>query len=173
MDLQIIDEVDGATRSPVLRRAYGRFPSGVIAVCALRDGVPVGIAASSFVAVSIEPPLVSICVQRTSATWPLLAGCPRLGLSVLGDGHDAACRQLGSKTGDRFAGIPWYATAAGAVILGGAAAWLECSVHDVIEAGDHDLVLLRVAGLRVHDGIGPLVFHESRFRRLTDALYGP
>lgn len=168
VDLQIIDEVDGAARSPVLRRAYGRFPSGVVAVCALHDGDPVGFPMSSFVAVSIEPPLVSISVQRTSATWPLLANRPRLGLSVLSDGHDEVCKQLGSKTGDRFAGLPWRATVTGAVVLDGAAAWLECSVHDVIAAGDHDLVLLRLTAMQVHDGVGPLVFHESRFRRLTD-----
>ena len=53
-----------------LRRAFGCFPSGVTAVCAIIDGEPVGMAASSFTSVSIDPPLASICVQKSSTTWP-------------------------------------------------------------------------------------------------------
>ena len=151
----------------LLRRAYGAFPSGVTAVCALRDGAPVGIAASSFVSVSLTPPLVSVCVQHTSTTWPLLADRPRLGLSVLGAGHSGLARQIASRTGDRFAGVDWTATAEGAVLLPGAAAWLDCSVHEVVTAGDHDLVLLRVEALQAHDGVPPLVFHASTFHALA------
>jgi Conserved protein/domain typically associated with flavoprotein oxygenases, DIM6/NTAB family len=117
-----------------VRRVYGAFPSGVIAVCAMRGGAPVGIAASSFVPVSIEPPLVSVCVQQASTTWPLLADRPRLGLSVLGATHDKACRQIAAKTGDRFAGVAFTATDDGAVLLHDAAAWLDCSIHEIVPA---------------------------------------
>jgi flavin reductase (DIM6/NTAB) family NADH-FMN oxidoreductase RutF len=150
-----------------LRQAYGTFPSGVTAVCAMRDGAPVGIAASSFVSVSMDPPLVSVCVQHTSSTWPLLADRPRLGLSVLGSGHDKACRQIASKTGDRFAGIAFTATDEGAVLLHDAAAWLDCSIFQVVEAGDHDLVLLKVEALQTHVDVAPLVFHGSTFHALS------
>lgn len=159
--------VPDPAETSALRRVYGAFPSGVTAVCALRDGAPVGIVASSFVAVSMNPPLVSICVQHTSTTWPLLADRPRLGLSVLGATHDRACRQIASKTGDRFAGIGYTATDEGAVLLHEAAAWLDCSVHTVITAGDHDLVLLRVQAMRTHDDVAPLVFHGSRLHTLA------
>ncbi|AIJ22504.1 flavin reductase family protein [Amycolatopsis methanolica] len=150
-----------------LRQVYGTFPSGVVAVCALRDAAPVGIVASSFVAVSMNPPLVSVCVQHTSTTWPFLADCPRVGLSVLGTTHDRACRQIASKTGDRFAGIGYTATGEGAVLLHGAAAWLDCSIDTVVSAGDHDLVLLRVAAMRPHEEVAPLVFHGSRLHALS------
>ena len=150
-----------------LRMAYGSFPSGVAAVCALRDGAPVGMVVSSFVAVSMQPPLVAVCVQHTSTTWPLLADRPRLGLSVLGSAHDRACRQIAAKTGDRFAGIDHTVTTEGAVLLHDAATWWDCSTHDVMAAGDHDVVLLRVEALQVHDGVAPLVFHSSRFHTLA------
>lgn len=149
-----------------LRRAYGRFPTGLVVVSALRDGAPAGIVASSFVAVSMDPPLVSICVQHTSTTWPLLADRPRLGLTVLGATHEAACRQIASKTGDRFAGIGFTVTDEGAVLLHDAAAWFDCSIETVVTAGDHDLVLLRVHALRIHDDVPPLVFHGSRMHTL-------
>ncbi|GAA3546751.1 flavin reductase family protein [Amycolatopsis ultiminotia] len=150
-----------------VRRAYGTFPSGVTAVCALRENAPVGIVASSFVSVSMAPPLVAVCVQHTSATWPLLADRPRLGLSMLGSVHDRACRQIAAKTGDRFAGIGYTATDEGAVLLLDAATWLDCSIHETVAAGDHDLVLLRVEALQTHDDVAPLVFHESRFHSLS------
>lgn len=159
--------IPNSTETLALRRAYGTFPSGVVAVCAVRDGVPIGIAASSFVPVSMDPPLVSICVQHTSTTWPRLADLPRLGLSVLGATHGEACRQLASKTGDRFAGIAHTRTDEGALLLHGAAAWLDCSVHATVAAGDHDLVLLRVEALQTHDAVRPLVFHGSRFHGLS------
>ena len=68
-----------------LREAFGHFPSGVIAIAAEVDGIRVGLAASTFVPVSLEPPLVSFCVQNTSETWPKLKDLPYLGISVLGE----------------------------------------------------------------------------------------
>ena len=62
-----------------LRRVFGCFPSGVIAVCAIVDGEPVGMAASSFTSVSVAPALVSICVQNTSTTWPRLRSAAEAG----------------------------------------------------------------------------------------------
>lgn len=150
-----------------LRSAYGCFPSGVIAVCALVDGRPAGMAASSFASVSLNPPLVSICVQDTSTTWPVLRGRTRLGLSVLAEGQDMACRALAMKDGDRFADVAWDATADGAVFVHGSTAWLDCSVDAEIRAGDHAIVLLEVHALRADPDSAPLVFHGSRFRRLA------
>ncbi len=163
-------ELESAVADPaVLKGAYGCFPSGVTAVCALVDDAPDGIVVSSFTSVSLDPPLVSLCVQRTSNTWPRLPGRHRLGVSVLGAAHGAACRQLASRTGGRFAGLGWDATAEGAVLMHGAAAWLACSVHDVVPAGDHELVLLRVHALEGHPEVASLVFHASGFCRLAAA----
>ena len=152
-----------------LKAAYGCFPSGVVAICAVREGTPVGIVASTFTSVSLEPPLVSVCVQRSSTTWPLLRDRARLGLSVLSAGHGTTCRQIAARTGDRFAGVGWAATDDGAVLLDGAAAWLDTAIHEVLPAGDHELVLLRVHGVRSDPAVPPLVFHASNFRRLEVA----
>lgn len=153
-----------------LRQVYGAFPSGVTAVSALCDDVPVGFSVSSFTSVSIDPPLVSVCPARTSETWPQLARCPRLGLSVMSSTQEQACRQLAAKSApSRLAGIDWQATEQGAVLLDDAAAWLDCSIHDVFEAGDHLLVLLRVEAFEMRRGAVPLVFHASGFRQLAVA----
>lgn len=151
----------------LLRRAFGCFPSGVTAVCAMVDGGPVGMAASSFTSVSVVPPLVSVCFQDTSTTWPRLRDLPRLGISVLAEEHDEICRTLSRKTVDRFADVAWDRTAGGGVFLPGATALLECSLYAEVPAGDHTVALLEVHGLRADPEVAPLVFHRSKFRRLA------
>ena len=149
-----------------LRRVFGAFPTGVTALAALIDGQPVGIAASSFTSVSLDPPLVSVCIAHTSTTWPLLRHAPRYGVSVLSAEQAHAGRQLAAPDGDRFAQLRWRATVDGAVLIEAAGAWLECSIHQQLRAGDHDIVLLRVHDLDSDTAITPLVFHASQFRRL-------
>lgn len=161
-------ELDAVTGDPVqLRRAYGCFPSGVTAVCAVEGGVPVGIAASSFTSVSVDPALVSVCVQNSSTTWPRLRALPRLGVSVLGADQHAAAQRLAAKKGDRFAELGWVATGDGGVLVDGAVAWLDCSIHAEVPAGDHAIVLLLIHALRAEPDRAPLVFHSSRFRQLV------
>ena len=153
-----------------LRRVFSTFPTGVVAMAGLVEDQPVGLAASSFVSVSLDPPLVSVCVAHTSRTWPVLRRTPRLGISVLGVDQEQAGRQLSGPGADRFAGLSWTATAAGAVLLRGASAWLECGVERDVPAGDHDIVLLRVHELSADAQVPPLVFHGSTYRRLADRL---
>jgi len=156
-----------------LRKAFGRFPSGIAALCAIVDGAPQGIVASSFtVGVSMDPPLVMFAVQNTSRTWPIVRTAGRIGVSVLGTGHDGVCRQIASKTGDRFAGLELHSTGDGALFLEEAALWLDCSVENEVPAGDHHVVLLRVHALTTHDEAHePLVFHGSAFRRLEQPAF--
>lgn len=149
-----------------LREAFGHFPSGVIAIAAEVDGTRVGLAASTFVPVSLEPPLVSFCVQNTSETWPKLKDLPSLGISVLGESHDEAARTLAAKTGDRFAGLQTVSRESGAVFIEGTSVWLESSIEQLVPAGDHTIVILRVCDITVHPDVAPIVFHRSTFRRL-------
>ncbi|MGH3563620.1 MAG: flavin reductase family protein [Mycobacterium sp.] len=149
-----------------LREAFGHFPCGVVAVAAEVDGTRVGLAASTFVPVSLDPPLVSFCVQNTSTTWPKLKEVPVLGISVLGETHDAAARTLAAKTGDRFAGLETVSNGAGAVFIKGTGVWLESAVEQLVPAGDHTIVVLRISDVTVDPMVAPIVFHNSVFRRL-------
>jgi flavin reductase (DIM6/NTAB) family NADH-FMN oxidoreductase RutF len=149
-----------------LRRVFGAFPSGVAAVAAVVAGDPVGIAASSFTSVSLDPPLVSFCVAHTSTTWPTLRRAPRLGVSILSATQEHAGRSLAGRAADRFAAVTWRSTEHGAVVLEGAGAWFETSIEHQLRAGDHDIVVLRVHDLHADHDISPLVFHASQFHRL-------
>ncbi|MEO9138575.1 MAG: flavin reductase family protein [Jatrophihabitans sp.] len=150
----------------VLRHAFGTFPSGVSAVCALRDGQLIGMAASSFTSVSLRPPLVSVCIARTSNTWPSLRESPRLGVSILADDQDHIAVSLAAKNVERFADLRVTDGADGAVLIDNSCLWLECSVYAQVPAGDHDIVLLEIHGLRAFDR-APLVFHGSAYRQLV------
>lgn len=154
-----------------LRQAFGVFPSGVVAVAAEVDGALVGLAASSFTSVSLDPPLVSFSVARTSKTWPDLRRADHLGLTVLADHHDQVCRQLAGPVDRRFDGVRASVTDQGAVLLDEGLARFECSIYREVEAGDHVVVLLRLHGVE-HDNEdehrgSPLVFHRSAFGRLS------
>jgi flavin reductase (DIM6/NTAB) family NADH-FMN oxidoreductase RutF len=150
-----------------LRSLYSCFPSGVTALCALRDGVATGLAVSSFTSVSLEPALVSVSLQSTSATWAALESADTFGLSVLSETQDAICRQLSRKGADRFSGVNWHAYPSGAIFIEGAVAWLECSLHHRFTAGDHEIAIFSVKAAKANPDLAPLVFHRSRFRKLV------
>lgn len=155
--------------SQLLRETFGCFPSGVTAVCAVIEGAPMGIVASSYTSVSMDPPLVSVCMGSTSSTWPRLREASRFGINVLAEGQDVVCRQLAAKDVDRFAGINFDVTSGGAVLLSQAATWLECSVHAELEAGDHSIVLFEIHEVNREPHRLPLVFHGSQFRQLAQS----
>ncbi len=149
-----------------LRDAFGIFPSGVVAVAAYVDGRPIGLAASSFTSVSLEPPLVSISVARTSKTWPDLRRSPHLGVTILAEHHGEVCRQLAGPVDQRFDGIGTSASDDGALTLDEGLARFDCTVYREVEAGDHLIVLLQLHAVQ-HSCGQPLVFHRSAFGRLA------
>jgi flavin reductase (DIM6/NTAB) family NADH-FMN oxidoreductase RutF len=165
--MTVVPETSGEALEPrVLRDVFGAFPSGVVAVAGRVGGRLVGLAASSFTSVSIDPPLVSFSVARSSNTWPVLREAGELGVSVLADHHDTLCRQLAGPADRRFDELALRTSPGGAVLLDEAVATLACTLHAEIDAGDHLIVLLRVLAVRAEAGRSPLVFHESGFKRL-------
>lgn len=163
----MITAADPGFDQALLRQAFGCFPSGVTAFCGMIDGRPEGMAASSFTSVSIDPALVSVCVANTSSTWPRLAHLPTLGLSVLSSAHGTVARALASKGVDRFAAVDWAGADSGAVFVHGSALWLECRPFKVVDAGDHQIVLLQIDSLLMDPDIEPMVFHRSAFREIA------
>lgn len=150
-----------------LRQAYGVFPTGVVAVAAEVDGALIGLAASSFTSVSLEPPLVSVNLARSSKTWPDLRRASHLGVTVLAADQSALCRQLAGPVARRFDGASVTVTPDGAVMLDGGLATFDTTVYREVEAGDHVLVLLELHGFAHSEEPAPLVFHRSGFGRLA------
>jgi flavin reductase (DIM6/NTAB) family NADH-FMN oxidoreductase RutF len=152
-----------------LRQAFGVFPSGVVAVAAEVDGRLVGLAASSFTSVSLDPPLVSFSIANSSRTWPDLRRAGHLGVTVLADHHGTAARQLAGPVENRFDGIEVGLSDQGAVTLTDGLARFDTTIHREVEAGDHTIVLLELHAVEHADHSLPLVFHRSGFGRLQDS----
>ena len=150
-----------------LREVFGVFPSGVVAVAAQVDGASAGLAASSFTSVSLDPPLVSFSVANASRTWPTLRRAGHLGVTVLADHHDLACRQLAGPVEQRFDGLSVTTSEDGAVTLDDGLARFDCTIHDEVQAGDHLIVILRVHAVEHADTAQPLVFHRSGFGSIS------
>lgn len=150
-----------------LREVFGAFPSGVVALVAFVDGAPIGLAASSFTSVSLDPPLVSVSIANGSKTWPALRSASHLGITVLADHHRGFARQLAGPVGARFKGIPLSHTPEGSGFVVDGLAHFHTSVYREVEAGDHTVVLLRIHARGAAGEGQPLVFHRSGFRTLT------
>lgn len=154
-----------------LRKAFAHVPSAVVAICADTGSERIGIVASTFMPVSLDPPLVAFCIQNTSTTWPRLAQSRRLGISVLSDSHDKAVLTLSAKNGDRFADVETETHDGGALFISGCGLILDASIEYQLPVGDHTIVVLRINELHCLADSGhlvePIVFHRSGFRRLV------
>jgi flavin reductase (DIM6/NTAB) family NADH-FMN oxidoreductase RutF len=152
-----------------LRQAFACFPSGLIAIGGLHESKPYGMVASSFTSVSLEPALVSVCFAHTSGTWQVLHELPRVGLSVLSEDHRSVMSTLAGRAVDRFTDVVWKASESGAVFVDGSSLWLECSVFDIMKAGDHDVALLEIQRMKAFPDVLPMVFHGSKYTQLVRA----
>ena len=150
-----------------LREVFGAFPSGVVAIASEIDGRLVGLAASSFTSVGLDPPLVSVSIANGSQTWPDLRRAGHLGITVLADHHGGLARQLAGPVDGRFEGMDLTTSPSGAAFVLDGVAHFDTSIFREVPAGDHTIVLLQVhARSFVTDGL-PLIFHRSGFRRIS------
>jgi len=152
------------------RAVLGRFATGVVVVAADVAGTPHGLAVNSFSSVSLEPPLVSFCADCKSSTWPSLRRADGFAVSILREDQEHVCRTFATKGIDRFAQLSWSTSPSGHPVLDGALAWLDCEYHEVLPAGDHELVLGRVTSLDASSDAGPLLFFGGHFHAMLPAL---
>lgn len=148
------------------RQVLGHFCTGVTVITMCDEDGPAGFACQSFAAVSLVPPLVLFCPSRLSATWPRIARAGHFCANVLAADQRRLARSFGmsAATGaDKFAGVPWSPSPAGAPVLEGALTWVGAAVEAVHEAGDHFVVIGRVTALGECDAARPLLFYRGRY----------
>ncbi|MFJ9636523.1 flavin reductase family protein [Streptomyces sp. NPDC101178] len=152
------------------RATLGRFTTGVVAVTALhgRDSAPAGVVVNSFTSLSLDPALVLFCMARTSSSWPKIRTADRYCVNILGSHQREVSTRLATRGGDKFSGLGWHTTPAGAPVLDGTPAWLECSTEAEYPGGDHDVVIARVHRLGTQGSGPPLVFYQGAYGRLAE-----
>ncbi|MGE2735662.1 flavin reductase [Mycolicibacterium vaccae] len=150
--------------SSEFRAVMGHYPTGVTIVTAIgADGAPVGLTIGSFSSVSLDPPLVAFYPQRTSGSFARLRDADAFCINILADDQEELCRNFASRAGDKFAGVSWRPSPAGAPVLSNAIAWMECSPHAVAEAGDHYIVTGAVRSFAVQRDRMPLLFFRGGY----------
>lgn len=152
-----------AIEKAALRDAFGAFATGVTVVTARTgDGRPVGFTANSFTSVSLDPPLLLICLGKSSSNHATFAGAQGFGVNILAaDQADVSCR-FAAPVADRFADLRWRPGATGAPLLDGVAAWFDCALHQVVDAGDHIVLIGRITDLQRHER-APLIYLQGRY----------
>lgn len=151
-----------AIEAATYRAVLGHFASGVVIVTGSDGGQPVGLTCQSFFSLSLDPPLVAIAPARTSTSWPRVASSGAFCINILSSEQEALCRNFAASGTDKFAGVGWSPTGTGAPRLHDVLAWIDCTIEDVHEAGDHFLAVGRVMDLAADTG-EPLLFYRAGF----------
>lgn len=147
------------------RQVLGHFATGVTVVAGMESGEPVGFTAQSFTALSLDPPLVAVCVARTSSSWPRIAASGAFCVNVLRADQEDVCRVFATKGADKFSQVPWKAGATGSPCLAGTLAWVDCTLEQELDGGDHVIAVGRVVDMGVADEGTPLLFYRGGFGR--------
>lgn len=125
-----------------LRTAFGSFLTGVTVVTATTaEGRPIGFTANSFASVSLDPALLLVCLAKRSANYAALTGAAGFAVNILAEDQEAVSNTFARPADDRFAAVGWRAGPHGAPLLDGAAAWFDCAMHEIVDAGDHAILI--------------------------------
>jgi flavin reductase (DIM6/NTAB) family NADH-FMN oxidoreductase RutF len=150
------------------RRACGRFATGVCVATVLdADGLPHGLTVSSFTSVSLEPPLVLICLGHAVTVIDYFRAAKYFGINVLREDQRELAERFARKGMDRFNGLEWNRGSSGVPLLPGTLAAMECEVEQRVTSGDHDIFVGRMIRTNVEDGT-PLIHFSGRYRALSE-----
>jgi flavin reductase (DIM6/NTAB) family NADH-FMN oxidoreductase RutF len=147
-----------------LRRTLGSFATGVAVTTTLdTDGVPKGFTANSFTSVSLDPPLVLVCVDRAASCYPAFAATTHFGINILNEAQQHLSRAFASKSADKFADVPWVSGVTGSPIFPDSTAWLDCELYNRVEAGDHLILIGKVLSFGHSPEKQPLGYHRGSY----------
>jgi flavin reductase (DIM6/NTAB) family NADH-FMN oxidoreductase RutF len=150
-----------------LRDALGCFATGVTVVTALDEaGRPAGLTVNSFTSVSLEPPLLLVCLHKLAASAQALVGASSFAINVLQTGQQPASMTFSTRGEDRFGCTPWSRGESGAPILGDSMCVFECDRYAVYDGGDHHILVGRVVKASFDASLDPLLFFRGSYRRL-------
>jgi len=150
-----------------LRDALGCFATGVTVVtCLDAGGQPVGLTANSFTSVSLDPPLLLVCIAKQAASAGAMIGASHFAVNVLQTGQQPASIRFATRHEDRFGPNDWSPGEYGAPVLDQSLGVFECAGHAVHDAGDHHMLIGRVVKARFDAGLDPLLYFRGSYRRL-------
>jgi flavin reductase (DIM6/NTAB) family NADH-FMN oxidoreductase RutF len=153
--------------SRTLRDALGCFATGVTVVtCLTEAGTPAGLTVNSFTSVSLDPPLLLVCLAKRAASADPLTAAPFFAINVLQTGQQPASIRFATRDEDRFGTTQWSCGEAGAPILEDSLCVFECERYAVYDGGDHHILVGQVVKASFDADLDPLLYFRGRYRRL-------
>ena len=149
-----------------LRDALGCFATGVTVVTCLNDGVPAGLTVNSFTSVSLDPPLLLVCIAKESASAAALTQASHFAINVLQTGQKPDSIRFSTRDEDRFGTTRWACGEAGAPILEESLGVFECERYAVYDGGDHQILVGKVIKASFDGRLDPLLYFRGKYRRL-------
>jgi flavin reductase (DIM6/NTAB) family NADH-FMN oxidoreductase RutF len=149
------------------RRVMGQFPTGVSVLTTVHQGQPHGMTANSLTSVSLDPVMILACLTRGARTALAIQKAGHFAVNILGEHQEEISRRFAKPGQDHFDGLDVIDGHRGLPLLPGCLAYLVCNVDDVVQAGDHDIVLGNVEACEANtNGGNPLVFFQGGYRKL-------
>jgi flavin reductase (DIM6/NTAB) family NADH-FMN oxidoreductase RutF len=148
---------------------HRKFVTGVTVVTTADGDTPRGLAVNAFCSVSLEPPLVLVCVQKSSSTHGVLWRSTHLGINILAADQISVARVFASKATDKFAGLNWAPGPNGSPLLAGSSAAVEVRIGERLEAHSHTVFTGRVVHAE-HSDAEPLIYSAGRFLRTSELV---
>jgi len=149
------------------RRVLGHFAAGVAIVTTVGDhGTPYGLTATAFTSVSLEPPLVLVCVDKGAESHPRFCAARVFAVNFLRVDHEHLSRRFAVSGGDKFKDLVVTRGVTGAPLLPEALGYLECRIVDIFEGGDHSIFLGQVEAGDARDG-DPLLHFRGAYRQIA------
>jgi flavin reductase (DIM6/NTAB) family NADH-FMN oxidoreductase RutF len=149
------------------RTVMGSFAAGVtIITCRDENGAPKGFTASAVSSLSLDPPLLLVCLAKEAASAGALISASHFAVNVLQTGQQPASIRFSTRDEDRFGTTPWSRGEAGAPILKDSLGVFECRRHAVHDGGDHHILIGEVVKASFDAALDPLLYFRGRYRRL-------
>ena len=164
---RFVPEFREGSDARTFRDALGCFATGVTIITAMdAEGQPIGLTANSFTSVSLDPPLLLVCVANNAGSAAVLRDAERFAVNVLQIGQQPTSNRFAGKGEDRFANTPWEVGEFGTPVLTGSLSSFECARDAVHDGGDHFILVGRVLKAMFEPRRDPLLYFRGKYRRL-------
>lgn len=151
------------------RTVLGHYPTGVCVITATHPQAgSVGLVVGSFGSVSLDPPLVAFYVTTDSNSWAQVRECGHFCVNVLGEDQLELCKRIASRKQDKFHDVAHRLSDHEMPVLDDVVAYIECTIENEVDAGDHVIVLGKVLNLTTERDVGPLLFFRGGYGRFEE-----
>ena len=155
-----------------LRRVMGHFATGVTVITTMdSSGSPFGLTANAFTSLSLDPPLVLVCIDKGVQCYPYFEESGLFAVNLLSENQEELSRRFATKGIEKFSGIQWRRGKQGVALLDGAIGHIECRIANRYDGGDHTIYVGEVVHTSASGG-RPLIFFKGKYSRLPDGNPG-